>query len=896
MKKEIRIFLASPSDVCDERETVKNIIDEINLTNGDEEPFVLKLINWESCTYPSVGEYSQDVINNQIGAYDIFVGIWWKRFGTPTKKADSGTKEEFDRAYKSWKDSHGKPRIMTYFNKENIPQKDFDIDQYKKVLEFKAEVSEKGVYYFEYNGKNEFEKIFRIQIRKCINDLFKRTEPVNTNEKPAISNEFIEFLNNTGINFSHRNSDNVSLDDIYIAPDLRDMENLKNRVSQVVVNLDRLIESINNGSARYALLGNENSGKTSVCKHLFKQYYKMGFLPVYLNGSELNVNIKHEKIAKTIEKKIVDQYQGPFNLSAANKEKIVLIIDDFHKSSKGKNKYWPALTSNIDKVVNNIIIAGNALMPIENINEDDAFKDFKFYAIMEFGPKFRKDLIDKWNRLGIDPEIANCNEILRKNDEYYSTIKTIIGKNYIPSYPFYLLSILQLIESNNTANNDYSVHGFYYELLINDCLNKSVKNPKEISFYYNYLAEFCYYLFSKQTKVISINEFEQFHLKYCEAIDVSYDFEIVLRTFSRARLLSIDDIVFVKDKYVYYFFTAKSISNKIGSDDVRNIVIKMCQRVFRDEYASIMMFLSHLSKDPFIIDELVNNANNIFKDIPVSRLDKDVSSINELIQTLPKQILAKIDVFEARKDEAQKEEDVEQLEKELEQEKSEYENFTINDDIAGIDFYAKLTLALKTIDILGQVAKKHWGSLSGQQKFLLVEAVYNLGFRTLNYYLNLIQRSSDDIAEHIMKLIQKDSERCKVIQDVKTISKNFIFRICYMSTFGIIKRIANAVGFSMLENTFEKVLNKYNYNSYRLTDFSVKLVTSNIEKHLDYIPQLKDDMKKNNLCMAVLQSLVVEYLYLFETTYRTKNKICNDVEISIEDQRIIDVTSTQKKE
>ena len=37
----------------------------------------------------------QDVVNRQIGEYDLFVGILWNRMGTPTAVATSGTEEEF---------------------------------------------------------------------------------------------------------------------------------------------------------------------------------------------------------------------------------------------------------------------------------------------------------------------------------------------------------------------------------------------------------------------------------------------------------------------------------------------------------------------------------------------------------------------------------------------------------------------------------------------------------------------------------------------------------------------------------------------------------------------------------------------------------------------------------
>ncbi|MYD31374.1 MAG: DUF4062 domain-containing protein, partial [Nitrospira sp. SB0661_bin_20] len=64
----------------------------------------MDVVRWETRTTPGFGKDPQDVINKQISdAYDIFIGIMWTRFGTPTPRAGSGTEEEFLRAYDRYK-------------------------------------------------------------------------------------------------------------------------------------------------------------------------------------------------------------------------------------------------------------------------------------------------------------------------------------------------------------------------------------------------------------------------------------------------------------------------------------------------------------------------------------------------------------------------------------------------------------------------------------------------------------------------------------------------------------------------------------------------------------------------------------------------------------------------
>ena len=109
-----KLFLASPSDVKEERLIVENVINDFNNTYSSQLNARIELCSWEKSSYPSVGEYPQAVINSQIGdEYDIFLGILWTRFGSKTLNYESGTEEEFYRALERSQQA-GKVHIMMY--------------------------------------------------------------------------------------------------------------------------------------------------------------------------------------------------------------------------------------------------------------------------------------------------------------------------------------------------------------------------------------------------------------------------------------------------------------------------------------------------------------------------------------------------------------------------------------------------------------------------------------------------------------------------------------------------------------------------------------------------------------------------------------------------------------
>ncbi len=163
--KLLRIFVASPSDVAEERTRLESIVDEINKTISSSSGTQLELVKRETDVVPGIGAYPQDVINQQVGDnIDIFIGILWKKFGTPTTVALSGTEEEFNRAYEKHTMNPGSIRIMFYFNESPINPYDIDSEQFELVKGFRNNLGGKGILWDTYRDLNEFEKKLRMHL------------------------------------------------------------------------------------------------------------------------------------------------------------------------------------------------------------------------------------------------------------------------------------------------------------------------------------------------------------------------------------------------------------------------------------------------------------------------------------------------------------------------------------------------------------------------------------------------------------------------------------------------------------------------------------------------------------------------------------------------------------
>lgn len=186
----LRIFVASPSDVAEERKIAEEVINEFNLAPGDNRDIRFELIRFETHTRPGFGVDAQSVINSQIGdEYDILLGIMWGRFGSSTNRAESGTEEEFKRAYSRLKSSPGSVEIMFYFKDAGIPPSKMVPGQLAKVQEFKKLIgSEYGGLYHEFETVEQFRTKLRVHLSMLVNDWCKGTSTTTagTTTTPAV--------------------------------------------------------------------------------------------------------------------------------------------------------------------------------------------------------------------------------------------------------------------------------------------------------------------------------------------------------------------------------------------------------------------------------------------------------------------------------------------------------------------------------------------------------------------------------------------------------------------------------------------------------------------------------------------------------------------------------------
>tara|TARA_R110002073_G_scaffold177188_12_gene335186 strand:- start:18527 stop:19411 length:885 start_codon:yes stop_codon:yes gene_type:complete len=175
----LKVMIASPGDVADERQTARDVIYEWNCIHSEDRALVLLPVGWETHSAPSMGDRPQAIINKEVLMNcDLLVAVFWTRIGSPTGVAASGTVEEIEEHLNADKPA------MIYFSSTPVRPDSVDEAQYSALKEFKQECFEKGLVE-SYESLTEFRDKFSRQLTQTIIRHFQsETTPTTATAPP----------------------------------------------------------------------------------------------------------------------------------------------------------------------------------------------------------------------------------------------------------------------------------------------------------------------------------------------------------------------------------------------------------------------------------------------------------------------------------------------------------------------------------------------------------------------------------------------------------------------------------------------------------------------------------------------------------------------------------------
>ena len=286
---------------------------------------------------------------------------------------------------------------------------------------------------------------------------------------------------------------------------------------------------------------------------------------------------------------------------------------------------------------------------------------------------------------------------------------------------------------------------------------------------------------------------------------------------------------------------------------------------------------------------MLKHAKRTYSTFQPAKFEEDVRFLGELAASLERVVLEDKDFEEIKEERLLKLDSAPCIPEHHEGETEEEP-----DDL--VRFVSELTLALRTLEVLGQIVKNFPGSLIGADKFSLVKEAYDLGLRTVSMILDLFNSNSQDFVEMVVERVLTEhpelNDQSKRLDFEKNL-KAFMFWMIEISCFGLLKRISNAVGHSQLTETYSEVLAATNTNAVALVDISVQL--DNLGLPEDRLEGLAKRFKDSVFSERLLRQMVVQHFYLFPTRESTKQKVCELLDIPIRNLRGLDIKAKAQK-
>ncbi|MGK0176018.1 MAG: hypothetical protein ACI9AT_002407 [Ulvibacter sp.] len=579
-----KCFIASPGDTINEREICDSVFQEINDSLGQKFNFRIEPKKWENDARPSFGKSPQDVINKQlVNNFQLFIGIMFTRFGTPTKVAESGTEEEFNIAY----ENRTNVEIMFYFNGKEISPNDIDTAQLEKVNSFKKKLSDKGGFYSEYNGEIDFEK----KLRKHLQQYFMEKHKVqqredHSNNSNGIANIYLDRLNEALSSFS--NQPEVWVDPIIY--ESKSTEDGNGSDDSEEVGVDILISS----PFSAIIKAPPQFGLTCLAHHLVMQAWKNGYLWVYLDMNTINIQIDIENIlTKELNK-----------LNIGNRKIDCIILDSWKPSLIGSMKILRGICNTYPKIP---LIIMNTMGDFGK-NSDQNIK---------INRAFRPLALSALSRNSIRKVVSEYNAKKNLGDENIVLTKVVKDMDVLNIHrtPLNCLTLLKISEKHfdeSPVNRTKMIEMFLFVLfdLVEIPTYKTKPDVKDCE---HVLGFFCEGLIRGNVFDFSRDEFVKKLNMFCDEkfldLEVSVVFDVLLK--NRIIVSWYDKFRFKAAYWMYYFAANQMRVDKefynyiVGSENYTNFpeIIEFYTGIDRNCSDMINILTNDLSKQCDIVED-----------------------------------------------------------------------------------------------------------------------------------------------------------------------------------------------------------------------------------------------------------------------------------------------------
>lgn len=557
---------------------------------------------------------------------------------------------------------------------------------------------------------------------------------------------------------------------------------------------------------------------------------------------------------------------------------IVCIIDNISASTlnkKAKSKLIANLNSIFPRTILFAEVSFRFLIP-----DFPELDDYKKLEILPFGNVRRSKLINKWVALESTEE-ADDQQIWAKKDELRLHVDSLVRKNVVPAKPFYILMLLQSFETMTTQRLELTAYGHCYQYLIYQALERVHVKQTEIDTYLNVLSELGGAILDSPSESLDDSRLDTFFKEYSKnflPVDQNKVIRDLLNSFILQRL---DTGLKFSYRYLFYFFAAKKLADSLhrGAEAKKKIQY-LVNTIHLEKASNIVLFLTHHSKDPWILDEILLSVMDIFFDEEEVTLEAgSLSFIQDFVKEIPDLVLENCDARQERLEDDKRKDMIEQYED---------QNNHVDENGDESEFITKVNKVFRAIEVCGQILRSRLGSLERNSLEFIYKESLSFSLRFLSVFLKFSESVKEESIRKIKKIIEQNPKfsNSKIIREVES----FYLGINYMVILGMLYKISISLGSAKGREIYIKVTEGKGTPALRLIQEIIEL---QFEKRLDFnkIEKLHADFSKNHICDRLLKQIILRHCYMHDIGFRERQKLANTLNISMQTQRSIMIGS-----
>lgn len=709
----------------------------------------------------------------------------------------------------------------------------------------------------------------------AINWIMKVCSSVKAIKELKLKPDFKSFLNSADIlTKSHKNKEVLNLEDIFVYPKLKcyDGEEVSHkydaeRFKSEILKFDKLI-----------IAGENQAGKTTLCKIIFNIYRSLNYIPIYLEDENKFLGNPQNKL----EKAFLEQYESD-NFENFDLKRVVPIVDNFHFA-----KYQEKYIEEYESFKLQVLIVDDIFGL--NIKNQSLIKEYNKFKIREFTALERNDLIRKWIQIKEDSQIQiNPNHLQQSIDEKTELIENslgiIFGKGIMPSYPFFVLSLLAAQDTQKPLDSEITSQGHCYQALIYLYLRREGVKNDQIDIYSNFLTELAFWIYEKNGLSLDSSEFDKFLEYYKSHFNLPISITDLVRTLANVNICKFDSLNQFNFcySYIYYFFVAKYLSEHIESK--KATIDKILSNLHKDENAYITVFIAHHTKSNYLLDELMLNAEILFENYKPATLD--TSELSFFDKHEDKIIQAILPSFKHNADNERKKilEEKSQIE-EVKRENNHSEPKPNNDEIAS-DLVTNLRLSIKTVEVMGLIIKNRSGSLDLQRLEYIFEQGLKVHLRILSSFIEVIkdEKAEQDIVELLTERIkqvieerEEENEKELSIEKIEKLVRSIYWNLNFGVLHGFITKAIHSLGSINLLNISQTISDKENTPAAFLVNHGIKMwYAKNLR--VDEIATRIEKKDFSKTAERLMKFKVVEHCRLHNIEFKDLQNIENKLHI-----------------